>query len=117
MIGRRFILFPYTRLVPSSFVQSSFVPSSFVPSSFYVLGAAVKESEAIHGKVSMYNQVFDKPQEQQKIMMKKSTKNMGKFGYDDQAFLAFLLVLSSLEATISTLEDDVDEMMMKTLTR
>ena len=42
----------------------------------------MKESEAIHGKVSMYNQVFEKPKEQQKIMMKKSTKNMGKFGYD-----------------------------------
>ena len=36
-------------------------------------GAAVKESEAIHGKVSMYNQVFEKPKEQQKIMMKKRT--------------------------------------------
>merc|ERR1712142_304193 len=55
-------------------------------------GAAVKESEAIAGKVSMYNQVFEKPKEQQKIMMKKSTKNMGKFGC----------------TTISTLEDDED---------
>lgn len=55
-------------------------------------GAAVKESEAIQGKVSMYNQVFEKPKEQQKVMMKKSTKNMGKFGC----------------TTISTLEDDED---------
>jgi hypothetical protein len=54
-------------------------------------GAAVKESEAIHGQVSIYNQVFEKPKEQ-KIMMKKSTKNMGKFGC----------------TTISTLEDDED---------
>merc|ERR1719167_1349957 len=59
---------------------------------FVFEGAAVKESEAIHGKVSMYNQVFEKPKEQQKIMMKKSTKNMGKFGC----------------TTISTLEDDED---------
>ena len=55
-------------------------------------GAAVKESEAIQGKVSMYNQVFEQPKEQQKVMMKKSTKNMGKFGC----------------TTISTLEDDED---------
>ena len=60
----------------------------------------MKESEAIHGKVSMYNQVFEKPKEQQKIMMKKSTKNMGKFGYGMTVGTTLLVIKTLMDKAL-----------------